>query len=69
MSDQQLKEILRETVKQHPDALSSLPDTTRDRYEDGQFPRAVFWFLKHPKLLKDLAKKLEKCPPQIEIPS
>lgn len=50
---------LREALKQHPDALKSLPETTRDRYRAGQLPKAILWLLRHPGLLRTLADMTE----------
>lgn len=52
----------RETLQQHPEALKALPDTTRDRYLAGQWPRVVQWLLQYPDLLHDLAKIAAKKP-------
>lgn len=61
MSDQ-TAHAYRETLQQHPEALKALPDTTRDRYLAGHWPRVVQWLLQHPDLLRDLAKIAEKKP-------
>ncbi len=46
----------RAALEQHPDALSALPYSTRQRRLDGGLPPIFKWLLRYPDLLDALAE-------------